>query len=382
MKQFLIILILIYSSSFVVNGQTYFTGHTTITFTDSSRSNRNIPTEIYYPAVSTGDNVAAANGNFPIIVFGHGFVMVWSAYENIWTSLTQNGFIVAFPKTETGLAPSHTEFAKDLAFLITALGSENINTSSLLYQHIDSLSCVMGHSMGGGAALLSVQYNSSIDAVATLAAAETNPSAIAACAGITLPSLYIAGGNDCITPPSTNQLPMYTATSSICKSIITITGGSHCQFAESNFNCSFGEATCSPAPTISRSFQHSVTDSVLIPWLKNYLKNECNSGISFQNLLTTSANITSQQNCVICQTSSITTSQDSETSLYISGKTIYIKSTNYIKDLKVINSLGQPVLSSSVNAYEVTKEIELPASLYYIILTGDDFSTTRALMIR
>ncbi len=340
MKQVLILLILISTSSLFVKAQTYFTGHTTITYTDSSRNNRSIPTEIYYPAISTGDNIAAANGIFPIIVFGHGFVMVWSAYENIWTSLTQNGFIVALPKTETGLSPSHTEFAKDLAYLVTAIDAENSNATSLLYQHIDSLSCVMGHSMGGGAALLSVQYNSSIDAVATLAAAETNPSAIAACAGITLPSLYIAGGNDCITPPTTNQLPMYTATSANCKSIITITGGSHCQFAESNFNCSFGEATCSPAPTISRSFQHSVTDSVMIPWLKNYLMNDCTSGIAFQDLLTTSGNITSQQNCIVCQASSFNNNLKGTTSIYISDKTLYVKSANYIKDLKIVNSLG------------------------------------------
>ena len=121
----------------------------------------------------------------------------------------------------------------------------------------------------------------------------------------------------------------------------------------------------------------------MIPWLKNYLMNDCTSGIAFQDLLTTSGNITSQQNCIVCQASSFNNNlKGTTTSIYISDKTLYVKSANYIKYLKIVNSLGQPVLSSSVSAYELTKVLLLPASLYYIILSGDNFTTTHALMIR
>jgi hypothetical protein len=51
--------------------------------------------------------------------------------------------------------------------------------------------------MGGGSSFLAVQYNPAITAIANLAAAETNPSAIAAAANITIPALVIAGANDC-----------------------------------------------------------------------------------------------------------------------------------------------------------------------------------------
>ncbi len=58
----------------------YQVGHLQQTFVDSSRGNRNITTEIYYPAATAGNNVPVAAGQFPVLVFGHGFVMTWSAF--------------------------------------------------------------------------------------------------------------------------------------------------------------------------------------------------------------------------------------------------------------------------------------------------------------
>src|SRR5688572_25298646 len=102
--------------------QPFQIGHTTITFTDPSRNNRAIPTEVYYPADVTGNNVPvtlANNSRFPLLGFGHGFVMTWDAYENIWDALDPNGYIIASPKTEGTLMPSHLEFGKDIAFVIS-----------------------------------------------------------------------------------------------------------------------------------------------------------------------------------------------------------------------------------------------------------------------
>lgn len=285
--------------------QPYPVGNRSITFTDLSRNNRSIATDIYYPANTSGSNVPVAGNageKFPVLVFGHGFVMVTSAYANIWNAVVPQGYIVVLPNTESGFSPSHTEFSKDIAFLVSAMQSEGQNNSSAFFDKVDSTSCVMGHSMGGGSSFLSVQYNSSITAIANLAAAETNPSAIAACANITIPALVIAGGNDCITPPANHQLPMYNALSSACKTYVSITGGSHCQMAESNFNCNFGELTCTPAPSITRAQQHAIINSLLIPWLNYQLKGDCNAWNDFQNLLSAGSGITSQQSCTACVT--------------------------------------------------------------------------------
>ena len=51
-------------------------GHFNTTYQDPSRGNRNIETEVYYPATTAGDNTPMASRLISVIVFGHGFVMV------------------------------------------------------------------------------------------------------------------------------------------------------------------------------------------------------------------------------------------------------------------------------------------------------------------
>lgn len=277
-------------------------GHTTITFTDSARSNRSIATEIYYPADVAGDNVPVANGTqtFPVLSFGHGFVMTYDAYANIWETAVPAGYIIAFPKTEGGIAPSHGAFGADLAFVLRAIHDLSQTSTSLFYNRADTMNCVMGHSMGGGASFIAAQNNTNIKALLNFAAAETNPSAIAAANAITQPALIFAGGNDCVAPPAANQLPMYDSLQSLCKTYISITGGSHCQMADNNFLCSFGEGTCSPAPAITRAAQHAIINRYILPWLDSQLKNSCAAGVTFDSLITADAEITFEKTCILC----------------------------------------------------------------------------------
>jgi pimeloyl-ACP methyl ester carboxylesterase len=288
--------------------QPFQVGHASITFTDPARNNRSIPTEIYYPADAAGDNVplSAAGGNFPVISFGHGFVMTWDAYQNIWEALTPQGFILALPKTEGSFSPSHLDLGKDLAFVISSLQALGQNDNSIFFNRVDSNCAVMGHSMGGGAAHLAAAMSPFITAIAALAPAETNPSAIEAAGETAIPALVIAGGNDCVTPPAAHQLPIFEALSSACKHYISIDGASHCQMANYNFLCSFGENTCTPAPAISREEQHLALNKFLLPWLKFQLKGDCAAGESFDTLVLDGAAISHQGNCDLCNVSSTT----------------------------------------------------------------------------
>lgn len=286
--------------SLTMNAQPYAVGHTQITYTDPARAGRSIQTEIYYPAATAGTSVPVVSGTYPIIVFGHGFVMAWDAYQNIWDDLVPQGYIVAFPRTEGSFSPSHLEFGKDLKFLVTKLQSESsTNVSSIFYNRINSKSAIMGHSMGGGSAFLAAESNSTITTMVTFAAANTTPSSITAAQNVIVPSLVFSGENDCVAPPVDHQNKMYDSLATTCKTLISIKGGAHCEFANNNFNCSFGQSTCTPTPTITRAQQQDAVSDLLKLWLEYYLKDNCNSWDVFNDSLVASPRITHQQDCLI-----------------------------------------------------------------------------------
>lgn len=303
MRNFCYYLFLLFASLSNVNAQNYQIGHTTINFVDSNRGNRSIPTEIYYPADISGDNVPISTINstkFPNLVFGHGFLMTWDAYQNFWNSLVPYGYIIAFPKTEGTISPSHLEFGKDLAFVINQMNILGNQNTSIFFNRISNKNAVLGHSMGGGASFLSVPLNSNITALVNFAAAETNPSAIAVTGSILIPTLIFAGANDCVTPPNTNQLLLYNGLSSSCKTYISINGASHCQMANSNTLCNFGESSCTPIATISRTEQHNKIFSYLLPWLNFQLKSDCSQGAFFDSQIISDSTITYLKNCLLC----------------------------------------------------------------------------------
>jgi hypothetical protein len=111
--------------------------------------------------------------------------------------------------------------------------------------------------------------------------------------------LVIAGQNDCVAPPAQHQLPMYDSLNSSCKAYVEILGGGHCYFAESNFNCSFGEGTCTPNPTISRAEQQDAAQDFSLMWLNFYLKNDCAAWSDFQDSVASSNRVNAQMSCAI-----------------------------------------------------------------------------------
>lgn len=273
-------------------GQNFQIGNISTTYYDPERNNRAIPTEVFYPSLQAGTNTPVAPGVFPVVVIGHGFLMVYSAYQYLWQALVPQGYIVALPKTEGSLSPNHLNFGLDLAFLVKHLKSESYNPSSPFYGKVAGNGAMMGHSMGGGASFLGAANNPNVEAVITFAAAETNPSAIAAAPGISAPSLVFAGQNDCVTPPAQHQIPLYNALPTGKKIMITINGGGHCYFADYNFFCSLGEGSCTPQPSITRQQQQQIVLSFLIPFLDFQLKGSYTSWQTFRNLLFESQQIT------------------------------------------------------------------------------------------
>jgi len=202
------------------------------TYIDTSRDNRPILTKIYYP-VETREEL------FPTIVFGHGWLMSYSNYAQLSQFLTSKGWIVALPETEQGLFPDHNEFALDLAFVANSLQIDNNNPDAVLYNMVDSISVAMGHSMGGGCAILSTAESNIFDGMVTFAAAETNPSAIIAALNVDLPSITYSAANDNITPPASHQIPIYENLASSYKGFVSILNEDHLGITSNQiaFNC-------------------------------------------------------------------------------------------------------------------------------------------------
>ncbi len=172
----------------------------------------------------------------PVVCFGHGFLSPPSLYTVTLRHLASWGYLVVAPQSALELFPDHDAYARDLVSAIEEVRRASASPWHLLYGLASPDSeAVVGHSMGGGAAILSTRYGRP-DAVVTLAAAETRPSAIRAAADIATSTgfdgtamLFITGRRDTITPSPRHTQPMFEAMN-IARAWADIRGGSHCGF--------------------------------------------------------------------------------------------------------------------------------------------------------
>lgn len=294
MKFFLTLTALLFSSLLLAQ---YEVGSKAVTYNDPDRAGRQVESAVYYPATTSGEDANIADGDFPVIVFGHGFVMSWDAYENIWEELVPKGYIMVFAKTESGFSPSHETFGQDLSFLVNQMQAENLDPDSVFYEHVTNKSAIMGHSMGGGATFLAAANNTSIETIVGLAPAETNPSAAEAAAKVGVPALVFHGSADGVTLATEHASLLYDGLTTACRNFISITGGAHCYYANSSFTCDFGEGTSSTGISIEREEQHQILFNYLTKWFDYTLRSNCAALSEFDSLLATDSRVTFQDDC-------------------------------------------------------------------------------------
>lgn len=229
-----------------------------------SAAGRSYSARVWYPGTTAGANAPAAAGTHPGLAFGHGFFQAVTQYESLLKHYASWGVITIAPKSQGGLFPSHTAFADDLNAALTWLTTQNTTSGSRFADRVDtSRYALSGHSMGGGAALIAASRNPAVKSVTTLAAAETNPSAIAASAALGIPVQYVGGSADSIAGVADNQQKMYDAKVSPTQ-LRVITGGFHCGFEDSSgIGCDSG--------SITRAVQLKLTYGVTTSWLLHTL---------------------------------------------------------------------------------------------------------------
>lgn len=270
--------------SFALCAQDYEVVSSSVNWDDADRG-RSVSVDIYFPS---NDGSTIADGEFPVIAFGHGFVMAAGSYQNIWEYLVPRGYIMAFATTETGFAPNHNNFGGDIAFI-----ANHIATQAEFADHLNGKTCFMGHSMGGGSSFLA-GGSSAASCVVGLAPAETDPSAIAAANSIAAPTLVFSGTADAVTPPEDHHIPIYQGTTAENKFFVSITGGAHCYYANSDFACDFGESTTGGNITVSREEQHQIMFDVMEPFLENCLKSACPNWNDYSTFLESYGAVTTE----------------------------------------------------------------------------------------
>jgi hypothetical protein len=168
---------------------------------------------------------------------------------------------------------------------------------------------------------------------------------------------------------------MYDSLVSSCKTLITITGGGHCYFADYNLLCTIGENSCSPNLTTSREEQQDVVFDLMIPWLNHFLRGEPASFQVFLDSLAASSRFTHEHDCDL-------TGVEENKSGLLEMKLypvpffdrITVESDAGIASLDVYDFTGRKVYSSRFETGPVYP-VHLPvldAGIYQVVVTSGD----------
>jgi dienelactone hydrolase len=259
----------------------------TLVLRDEARNNRKVPVDIFFPSGSGEENsiISSDQQKLPLICFGHGYLISGIWYKHIVDMIVPEGYLMVFPASEAGLFPSHRTLAEDMDFVLEEISRLGADTSFVLNGLVDTVKCLMGHSMGGGSVFLAANLNRKVKAAVALSPFDTRPSAIKAASSVKIPVLIFSGSNDCITPSGKHHLPIYYSLAGEIKTYISIEGGTHCQMGVSHPKCSAGEKIAGCREGISQEEQHRILAKYLLPWLKYHLKGDMDAGLKFNSFI-------------------------------------------------------------------------------------------------
>ena len=179
------------------------------------------PATITYP--STRD-AAAADGQFPVVLFSHGFSGMRLQSTFLTTHLASWGMIVVAPDHPSrdlfhllGTPPKQ-DSVEDLQAALDVVIAENTTSTSPLSGHVDAAKvAAVGHSAGGGSVVGAARSIASVQGYVSMASgvfADRNAAATPTTTAPPLPakpSMFIAGANDQIAVVKTVTRPAFAA---------------------------------------------------------------------------------------------------------------------------------------------------------------------------
>ncbi len=280
-------------------------------FHDSPYGAAGLPVEVRYPGSPDG---TVADGIFPLLVFGHGYRQSYADYAYIWEALVPHGYIIAFPdKLSASVAIDIDAYARDLLFVAAAMRALAGDPASRYFGRIADGTALMGHSTGGGAALLAASQTRGVTTVVALAPLGNllltpivGTSPIAAARDVCAPVLILDAGEDCITPCWTHSRAIHANLPSPSFRV-TVLQGDHCGFSDARGPgqgiCVAAEAAACAAglpllgrrgPTLGSEAQNAVVVPYLLHWLAYHLQGDVAAWSEFVRLLDTDPHTTSE----------------------------------------------------------------------------------------
>lgn len=168
-----------------------------------------------------------AGRGLPVVGLSHGWLQSAGRYADTMRYLASWGVVVVAPDTQRGPVPSHGEMAQDLVRAMRVVVDGRVGNGRVRADG-DKLG-VLGHSIGGGAAVLAAAAETSIKAVVTVTAAATRPSAVEAATRVHVPGLHLIGADDDIAAGDGRAIAAAWAGPAQLR---TVSGASHLGLAE------------------------------------------------------------------------------------------------------------------------------------------------------
>ncbi len=245
-------------------------GVTTVDAVDTSRGNRTLPTEIWYPARRAGRDAEPLRRTYPLVLIAHGFCGSRLFYDYLAPHLASYGFVVGAPDF-TGVTRAACDAGQvtasidalplDLSFVCREL-HDATGALGKWAQHVRGIPTgLVGNSLGGIAVVEAARIDSSFPAIVGLAPAVNAASAPSLVDLVPRRAWMMMGatGDDLVsftgwTQPFFEGLPAPAF-------LVRFTGGSHTGFSDEN-------PEVAPDP---RQAQHDVTKRYATPFLIKYL---------------------------------------------------------------------------------------------------------------